>query len=682
MIIKKIKLENIRSYDTQEIEFPEGRTVLSGDIGSGKTSVLLAIEFALFGLQPGQKGTSLLKNGKDKGSVRLEIEIEGKNIIIERGLKRGKSVNQSFARLIVDDKVQEMSVTELKNKVLELLNYPKEFAKKTNLLYRFTVYTPQEGMKQIILESPEVRLNTLRHIFGIDKYKRIKENAAIFISRLREKAREYEGQIKNLKEMRDKLEEKKQELKKLEEKLLKLSLELEKRREARIKGEKDVEEIESKIKEKQKYEQEIEKTKIMLVGKREFLANIERERISIEKQIEEAKKTTFDLETLQKIEDEIKNNEKEIENKRKISMEISAKINSLKTKIAEDQKLIEQISSLKLCPTCLQNVDESYKKNIVRKFNENITKNKKQIDLLVSNEGEITKEIEINNQKLLKLKQELEELKLIKIKLENLKEKEKKLLELKKQKESTLKDIQLLEKQIETLKETFFSFKKYENIYQQRKKALEELLESEKNKEIEIASIKKEKELLLLAIEEISKDIEEKEKIKSKLIKLRELEDWLNSSFLSIINFTERNIMLKLREEFSRLFNEWFNILVPEIFSVRLDEDFTPIIEQQGYQLEYSFLSGGERTAIALAYRLALNQVINSLLSKIKTKDLVILDEPTDGFSEEQLDKMRDVLSQLNVKQLIIVSHESKIESFVENIIKFRKEDGITRIET
>ena len=140
--------------------------------------------------------------------------------------------------------------------------------------------------------------------------------------------------------------------------------------------------------------------------------------------------------------------------------------------------------------------------------------------------------------------------------------------------------------------------------------------------------------------------------------------------------------MLKLREEFSRLFNEWFNILVPEIFSVRLDEDFTPIIEQQGYQLEYSFLSGGERTAIALAYRLALNQVINSLLSKIKTKDLVILDEPTDGFSEEQLDKMRDVLSQLNVKQLIIVSHESKIESFVENIIKFRKEDGITRIET
>ena len=54
MIIKKIKLENIRSYENTEVEFPSGSIVLAGDIGSGKTSILLGIEFALFGLQPGQ----------------------------------------------------------------------------------------------------------------------------------------------------------------------------------------------------------------------------------------------------------------------------------------------------------------------------------------------------------------------------------------------------------------------------------------------------------------------------------------------------------------------------------------------------------------------------------------------------------------------------------------------------
>jgi len=163
---------------------------------------------------------------------------------------------------------------------------------------------------------------------------------------------------------------------------------------------------------------------------------------------------------------------------------------------------------------------------------------------------------------------------------------------------------------------------------------------------------------------------------------LFELEDWLSNKFAFLISFTERNVLLKLREEFSKLFNEWFNILVPDAFTARLDEDFTPIIEQQDFALDYSFLSGGERTAIALAYRLALNQILNSLLSKIKTKSLVILDEPTDGFSEQQLDKMRDVLNQLNAKQLIIVSHEQKIESFVENIIRFKKENGKTIVES
>ena len=60
---------------------------------------------------------------------------------------------------------------------------------------------------------------------------------------------------------------------------------------------------------------------------------------------------------------------------------------------------------------------------------------------------------------------------------------------------------------------------------------------------------------------------------------------------------------------------------------------------------------------------------------------MVILDEPTDGFSEQQLDKMRDVLQQLNVKQLIIVSHEQKIEGFVENVIRFKKEKGVSVME-
>ena len=114
--------------------------------------------------------------------------------------------------------------------------------------------------------------------------------------------------------------------------------------------------------------------------------------------------------------------------------------------------------------------------------------------------------------------------------------------------------------------------------------------------------------------------------------------------------------------------------------SAKLDDSFSPIIEQQDYELDYSFLSGGERTAIALAYRLALNQVINSMLSNLKTRDLLILDEPTDGFSTEQLDKMKNVLREINAKQIVLVSHESKVENFVDNIIRFEKEGHVSKV--
>lgn len=167
-----------------------------------------------------------------------------------------------------------------------------------------------------------------------------------------------------------------------------------------------------------------------------------------------------------------------------------------------------------------------------------------------------------------------------------------------------------------------------------------------------------------------------KEKSRARLAVVLELEKWLSEDFASFVSLVERNILMKVREEFSRLFNKWFSMLTTDSFYVQLDENFTPIILQRDFELSYEFLSGGERTAVALAYRLALNQIINSLHSRINTQDLIILDEPTDGFSDAQLDKVRDILKEINVTQLLIVSHEQKIEGFVDNIIRIKKENG------
>ena len=67
-------------------------------------------------------------------------------------------------------------------------------------------------------------------------------------------------------------------------------------------------------------------------------------------------------------------------------------------------------------------------------------------------------------------------------------------------------------------------------------------------------------------------------------------------------------------------------------------------------------------------------------MSVIKTKDLLILDEPTDGFSDPQIERIRDILKEINIHQVIIVSHEKKIESFVDHVIAIKKDDHVSRV--
>jgi len=682
MLLKKLNIENIRSYEKQEITFPKGSTLLSGDIGAGKTTILLAIEFALFGLQPSQKGGSLLKNNEENAKVILEFEIEGKNIIIERTLKKTKkSISQDSASIIIEDEKFEGSITEIKSKILKLLNYPSEFAKKTNLLYKFTVYTPQEEMKQIILEPKEIRLNTLRHVFGIDKYKRIEENISIFNSKIREKIRINEGILYDLKDNMEKLNEKQENLVNLKKEQEKVMTDYEESIKLKKQKEELVGEVQEKINEKKSLENEKSKSEVLVSEKKQQIKTLENSIETLELQIQEAKKISFNESEFNALNQRIKFQEDKGDELQKEYIGIIGKINSLESKKQETEELKNKISHLQNCPTCLQEVSEEYKHNIFTKADNEIQQSQKLISELSSKKNQLAEQI--NNTK--KIKEDLikrkSELELLKIKLENLKEKEQRIIEIEKQKQSIKKDLEILEKHIKTMIESIYEYSKYDKIFEQRNQDLEKAKIQESNCAIKQAEINKEIQFSEREIKEKEEQIKEKKKLKQKTEKFREIEDWVSNKFLDLVLFTEKQVMLTLKEEFSKLFSKWFSVLVSEELSAKLDDNFSPVIEQQDYELDYSFLSGGERTAIALAYRLSLNQVINSLLSKIKTRNLVILDEPTDGFSTQQLDKMREILYQLKTEQLIIVSHETKIEDFVDNIIRFRKEGGVTRVE-
>ncbi|MEK6925881.1 MAG: SMC family ATPase [Nanoarchaeota archaeon] len=680
MILKKISLENIRSYKKEELEFPEGSILLSGDIGSGKTSILLAVEFALFGLQPGQRGSSLLKNGAQTGGVTMEFEVDGKSIIVERTLKRSsKSIAQDYSAITIDGEKFEISVTELKDKILDILNYPREFSKKQNLLYKFTVYTPQEEMREIILQDAETRINTLRNIFGIDKYKRILENTSILTAKIREEQRVKEALISSLDKDKEFLMSKEEELETKHYNISSVEKELFLKAEIKkiILEEKNL--LEVKINEKNRLEQEVDKAKIMIMNKKDSLMSNQKTIPDLEAQISDLKKLEFDESKIKDLEYEILSKKQEKIILYEKNLEISSKLSSFELKNREFDILKKKIGSIDICPTCLQNVAPVYKSNVFNKIDSDISENIKHIESSRIEKMKLSEALNKIEFEISSLEKKLQDFKITKVRLNEVKDKEKRLSDLKKLNTALEKDIIFLNSHSDSLKSSIFELKKYDNLFSEKQRELDSAMKDERIAEIKVAELKKEIEVFTRQIQELKERINKLEGLKQQSMHLNELESWVSKKFVSVISFVEKNVMAKLKQDFSKLFQEWFSMLVSETFNVKLDENFTPIIEQQDYELDYAYLSGGERTAIALAYRLALNQVINSLLGKIKTRDFVILDEPTDGFSDQQLDKMREVLDQLNVKQLIIVSHEQKIESFVDNVIRFRKENGVSR---
>ncbi len=182
-------------------------------------------------------------------------------------------------------------------------------------------------------------------------------------------------------------------------------------------------------------------------------------------------------------------------------------------------------------------------------------------------------------------------------------------------------------------------------------------------------------------IRELKGEIKKKEEQKKQQKRLEEYQIWLKDYFVPTLDNIEKHVMITINQEFNQHFQRWFNLLVEDPGKdARVDEDFTPIIEQDGYEQLVDFLSGGEKTSVALAYRLALNSIVQRVSVGMKS-NLLILDEPTDGFSKEQLYKVREILNELKCPQVIMVSHERELESFADHTFRVEKKEGISEIK-
>ena len=682
MIIKRIKIKNIRSYSEEEIKFPEGTIMLSGDIGSGKSTILLAVEFALFGIKRGElSGNALLRNGSDDGYVILDFNIDNNVFSVKRTLKRSvNGISQDSGFLSINDVTQQLTPVELKQRVTQLLNYPLDSISKKSLTYRYTVYTPQEEMKLILLGEKEYRLETLRKVFNIDKYKRIKENSKIALSEAKQKKKELSLFVSDIEQKRLLFKEKELKLSSiseniilLNEKLLVLNSELALNKNKVLEFEESIKKLNNTKKDFELLNFNI-KTKEDSKNKNTFnLSQLEKQIIELSSNIKEI--------NFEDVKNKIIEHEKHLDDHDKELKLINNNITSIRTKKISSIEIKNQINKLDNCPLCRQVVSIDYKNGVISREDDNLLKLDNDIKEFLIKESEFILKIKEIKVLIQDLKNKERDYEINKIKIKDLESKKETLDKLKKENEELDFIIKELNDKKFIIQNDIESNKELENNYIMNKKLLEQLLDSQKKLELSIVINNKDKDFIEKELMILKSDIENKEKASSKLDYYTKLCDWFDSFFINIIDIIEKKTMSKLHSDFSDLFQKWFSMLIDEsVLKVRLDEEFTPIIEQNSHDIEYENLSGGEKTSCALAYRLALNQVINNISNSINTKDLIILDEPTDGFSEEQLDKIRDIIKELKMRQIIIVSHENKVESFVDNVIKIKKDNHISKV--
>ena len=134
-----------------------------------------------------------------------------------------------------------------------------------------------------------------------------------------------------------------------------------------------------------------------------------------------------------------------------------------------------------------------------------------------------------------------------------------------------------------------------------------------------------------------------------------------------------RNISKPLIQKYTKDFFNEFNFVYSDLV---INEDYDISLYGPEGESSMSMVSGGEKIAVALALRLGITQAISK-----GGLDTILLDEPTIHLDDNRRSELIDLITKMSlIPQMIIVTHETQLENAADNLIKIKKDNGISSI--
>lgn len=211
----ELRLRNFRSYygDQHKFDFRDRRLIgIVGPIGSGKSSILDAIAFALYGCTPkiGRAIKSLIHQRADHAAVALRFEVEGEVWEAARNLRRKSAGQHALYRLPDDTEdakpAEKVTLKHLVDQRIEdLLGLDFHGFCRSVLL-------AQGQFAQFLGAPPAARDKVLKGVFGYERVGEIRELAKDAVKRVEQDIKVLDVRIEHAEAAKERLDQRKDEL--------------------------------------------------------------------------------------------------------------------------------------------------------------------------------------------------------------------------------------------------------------------------------------------------------------------------------------------------------------------------------------------------------------------------------------------------------------------------------------